>query len=48
MWRERYVELVRALNERIVTSLEGRTAANTTPTRFEEFAAELAEELARA
>ena len=43
-----YVELVRALNERIVTSVEGRTAANTTPTRFEEFAAELAEEFARA
>lgn len=37
-----YVELVRALNDGIVTSVEGRTAANTTPTRFEEFAEELA------
>ena len=43
-----YVELVHALNERIVTSIEGRTAANTTPTRFEEFAVELAEQFARA
>jgi len=43
-----YVELVRALNERTVRSIEGRTAANTTPTRFEEFAAELADQLARA
>jgi len=43
-----YVELVRAISERTVTSVEGRTAANTTQTRFEEFAAELAEELARA
>jgi uncharacterized protein YbjT (DUF2867 family) len=42
-----YVELVRALSERIVTSIEGRTAANTTPTRFEDFAAELAEQFAR-
>lgn len=37
-----YVELARALNDGRVASREGRTAANTTPTRFEDFAAELA------
>jgi uncharacterized protein YbjT (DUF2867 family) len=42
-----YVELVRALNEGIVRSIEGRSAANTTPTRFEEFAEELAGDFAR-
>lgn len=43
-----YAQLLRALNEGLVKSLDGRTAANTTPTRFEEFAEELAEEFARA
>ena len=43
-----YVDLVRALSEGTVTSVEGRTAANTTPTRFEEFAEELAETFAKA
>lgn len=37
-----HIELTRALNEGRVTSREGRTSANTTPTRFEEFAADLA------
>ena len=41
------VEVVRALNDGIVTSLDGRTATNTTPTRFEEFAGEMAEAFAR-
>jgi uncharacterized protein YbjT (DUF2867 family) len=35
------VEMARAFNEGRVTSREGRTAQNTTPTRFEDFAAEL-------
>lgn len=37
-----YVELAEALNEGRVRSVEGRTPANTTPTRFEDFADELA------
>lgn len=36
------IELNRALNDGTIRSLEGRTAATATPTRFEEFAAELA------
>lgn len=36
------VEMTRAFNEGRVVSREGRTAANTTPTRFEDFAAALA------
>jgi uncharacterized protein YbjT (DUF2867 family) len=36
------VELCRALNEGTVRSLEGRSPANTTPTRFEDFAGDLA------
>ena len=37
-----YVEMSRAFNEGRVRSLEGRRPSNTTPTRFEDFAAELA------
>ncbi|RKG81462.1 FMN-dependent NADH-azoreductase, partial [Corallococcus exercitus] len=37
-----YVELAQAINDGRVRSLEGRTPANTTPTRFEDFADELA------
>jgi uncharacterized protein YbjT (DUF2867 family) len=37
------VEMDRAINERRVVSLEGRTPRNTTPTRFEDFVGELAE-----
>jgi uncharacterized protein YbjT (DUF2867 family) len=37
-----YVEMTRAFNEQRVVSREGRNASNTTPTRFEDFAAELA------
>jgi uncharacterized protein YbjT (DUF2867 family) len=37
-----YVEMARAFNEGRVKSLEGRKPSNTTPTRFEDFAAELA------
>jgi len=37
-----YVEMTRAFNERRVTSREGRKPENTTPTRFEDFAGELA------
>jgi uncharacterized protein YbjT (DUF2867 family) len=37
-----HVELNRALSDGTVVSREGRTAANTTPTRFEDFASELA------
>jgi uncharacterized protein YbjT (DUF2867 family) len=37
-----YAEMSRAVNERRIRSLEGRTPANTTPTRFEDFAAGLA------
>jgi uncharacterized protein YbjT (DUF2867 family) len=36
-----YAEMSRALNEGKVKSLEGRRPENTTPTRFEDFAAEL-------
>jgi uncharacterized protein YbjT (DUF2867 family) len=36
-----HAELARGINEGRVRSLEGRTAANTTPTRFEDFAAAL-------
>jgi uncharacterized protein YbjT (DUF2867 family) len=39
---ELYAELMRALNEGTVRSLEGRRPGNTTPTRFEDFAADLA------
>lgn len=39
----RYVEMTRAFNEGTVQPLRGRTPANTTPTTFEEFAAELAD-----
>ena len=38
-----YVEMSRAFNEGRVRSLEGRNASNTTPTRFEDFALELAQ-----
>ena len=37
-----YVEMTRGFNEGRVRSREGRTAANSTPTRFEDFAEELA------
>jgi uncharacterized protein YbjT (DUF2867 family) len=37
-----YVEMTRAFNEQRVGSREGRTPANTTPTRFEDFVPELA------
>jgi uncharacterized protein YbjT (DUF2867 family) len=37
-----YVEMTRAFNEGTVKPRAGRTAANTTPTRFEDFADELA------
>ena len=37
-----YTELARALNDGTVTAREERRAGNTTPTRFEEFATELA------
>lgn len=37
-----YVEMARSLNDRKVKSLEGRRPDNTTPTRFEDFAEELA------
>jgi uncharacterized protein YbjT (DUF2867 family) len=36
-----YAEMARALNEGKVKSLEGRRPENTTPTRFEDFAAQL-------
>lgn len=36
------VELGRALNDGTIVSREGRTTANTTPTRFEDFATDLA------
>jgi uncharacterized protein YbjT (DUF2867 family) len=42
-----YAQLDRAISDGTVTSVEGRTAANTTPTRFEEFAGELAEQFAK-
>ena len=38
-----YVEMSRAFNEGRVRSLEGRKPSNTTPTRFEDFATELAQ-----
>lgn len=38
-----YVDLARAINEHRVRPLEARSAANTTPTTFEDFANELAE-----
>jgi uncharacterized protein YbjT (DUF2867 family) len=37
-----YVEMTRAFNEGKVKPREGRKAENTTPTRFEDFAGELA------
>lgn len=37
-----YAEMARAFNEGRVRSVEGRSASNTTATRFEDFAAELA------
>ena len=37
-----YVEMTRAFNEGTVRPREGRTPENTTPTRFEDFADELA------
>lgn len=37
-----YVELTRAINEGKIKPREGRTPENTTPTRFEDFAVELA------
>jgi uncharacterized protein YbjT (DUF2867 family) len=37
-----YAEMARAVNEGKVKSLEGRQPGNTTPTRFEDFAEELA------
>ena len=37
-----FVEFNRALSEERLHSLEGRNESNTTPTRFEEFAVELA------
>jgi uncharacterized protein YbjT (DUF2867 family) len=36
-----YAELEKALDDGLVTSVEGRSAANTTPTTFEQFAAEV-------
>ena len=36
-----YTEMARAFNAGTVRSLEGRSAANTTPTSFESFAAEV-------
>mgnify|MGYP006353439141 FL=1 len=38
-----YVEMTRAFNEGTVKPREGRTPGNTTPTRFEDFASELAQ-----
>lgn len=37
-----YVELCRALNDGTVRSLKGRSPSNTTPTRFQDFASDLA------
>lgn len=37
-----HVGMMRGLNEKRVVPRHGRTAANTTPTRFEDFAGELA------
>jgi hypothetical protein len=36
------MDLARAINEGRIRSREGRHAGNTTPTRFEDFAGELA------
>jgi len=35
-----YVEMQKAFNEGLIKSVEGRSARNTTPTRFEDFAAQ--------
>ena len=43
-----YVEMTRAFNEGTVKPREGRTPENTTPTRFEDFAGELARAYAAA
>jgi uncharacterized protein YbjT (DUF2867 family) len=43
-----YVEMTRAFNEGTVKSLTGRIPANTTPSRFEDFAGELARAYAAA
>lgn len=43
-----YVEMSRAFNEGRIKSLEGRNARNTTPTRFEDFAAHVIAPLYRA
>lgn len=45
---EAYAELARALNDGIAMPQEGRTPANTTPTRFEECADEFARACAAA
>lgn len=37
-----YTEMARAMNDGTIKSLEGRTPQNTTPTRFEDFARDLA------
>jgi hypothetical protein len=36
-----YMEMLRALNEGRIKPRQGRTAENTTPTRFEDFADDL-------
>ena len=38
-----YTEMTRAFNEKLIKPSNGRTPENTTPTRFEDFAAELAQ-----
>ena len=43
-----FVEFNQALSEGRLHSLEGRNESNTTPTEFEEFAAELARDYAAA
>jgi uncharacterized protein YbjT (DUF2867 family) len=43
-----YVEMEHAMNEGQIRSLEGRRRENTTPTRFEDFAGQLAEAYAAA
>ena len=40
---DQYVEMTRAINEEKIKPLNGRTRENTTPTRFEDFVAELAQ-----
>jgi len=42
---EGFVAMTRAFNEQIVEPRKGRTAENTTPTRFEDFVGELARAL---